>query len=172
MERVLLFFVLSVAALVAHADDVPILRFHQVSPVIARGARPDEQGIAALAQMKIKTIIDLENDEDVVADEIKLANAYGINVISKPMSGFWSPDEKEVNEIEQAITDPGNQPVFVHCEHGQDRTGLIIGLYRVFFEKWKPADAYTEMVDFGFHPLLFLLKNYYEKATGFEDGWT
>lgn len=43
---------------------------------------------------------------------------------------------------------------YVHCERGQDRTGLIVGVYRVKVEHWTKADAYQEMLKHGFHPIL------------------
>ena len=89
--------------------------------------------------------------------------------ISEPMSGFWTPNDKEVNQIEAIMADQSRRPIFVHCEHGQDRTGLIVGLYRVFTEKKSPAAAYKEMLAKGFHKILFLLNHYYEEKTGFED---
>jgi protein tyrosine/serine phosphatase len=85
------------------------------------------------------------------------------------MSGFWTPDDSEVNQIEAIMADTSQRPIFVHCQHGQDRTGLIVGLYRVFSEHWSPADAYNEMLAKGFHQALFLLNHYYEEKTGFED---
>lgn len=36
--------------------------------------------------------------------------------------------EKAINEITAAA---GNGPVYVHCSHGQDRTGLVVALYRM-----------------------------------------
>lgn len=150
-------------------DDVPIDKFSEVSPEIYRGARPDAAGLLALVRLGVKVDLDLENDSKAVTQETSVAASMGIKVISKPMSGFWSPDDKEVAEIEAILDDSENYPIFVHCEHGEDRTGLIIGLYRVFHQGWKPATAYAEMKEDGFHSELFFLNHYFEKKTGFED---
>jgi tyrosine-protein phosphatase SIW14 len=147
---------------------IDITRFAQVSPRIYRGSRPDEATLKALAQMNVLTILDLEDDDEVVAAETVLAASYGIKVISTPMSGFWYPRKSQVNHSLQILTDASNGPIFVHCQHGEDRTGLIVGLYRVFYEHWSPSDAWNEMEANGFHRILFLLKEYYEHATGFE----
>src|SRR5271167_1814587 len=135
-------------------EDVPIERFLEVSPGIYRGARPDAVGLMALARIGVKTDLDLEDATSVVQQETGVAQSMGMKVISKPMSGFWTPDDKEVDEILSILDDSANYPIFVHCEHGEDRTGLIIGLYRVFHQGWKPATAYTEMKTDGFHPEL------------------
>jgi len=42
----------------------------------------------------------------------------------------------------------------VHCSHGQDRTGYVVGRYRVERDGWTKGDAYHEMLDHHFHPEL------------------
>jgi protein tyrosine/serine phosphatase len=74
-----------------------------------------------------------------------------------------------VNQIEAIMADHARRPIFVHCQHGEDRTGLIVGLYRVETEHWSPAAAYREMIAKGFHKILFFLNHYYEERTGWED---
>ena len=81
------------------------------------------------------------------------------------MSAIWSPDDQEVNEILALLADSKNYPVFVDCQFGEDRTGMIIALYRVFYQGWTAADAYDEWVKDGFHTYLIGLKNYYDQKT-------
>lgn len=151
----------------ANADAPPIT---QVTSNIYRGRRPDEATIAALAKMNVKTILNLENDETVVAAETAVAEQYGIQVISTPMSGFWRPKDAQVSLSLQVLANATDaSPVFVHCQHGEDRTGLIVGLYRVQLQNWRPADAYEEMIKSGFHSMLVFLKEYFEDKTGFDD---
>jgi tyrosine-protein phosphatase SIW14 len=149
--------------------DVPITEFHVVSTDIYRGARPGRAGLEALARLHVRTDLNLENDMDEVAAEGKNASELGIRMVSMPMSGFWSPNDSEVTQILSILSNSANYPIYVHCLHGQDRTGLIVGLFRVFYEHTAPADAYREMLDIGFHPSLFLLNRYFEKKTGFDD---
>jgi protein tyrosine/serine phosphatase len=51
----------------------------------------------------------------------------------------------------------------VHCTHGQDRTGLIIGLYRLN-EGWTKDAAYKEMLVHHFHSSLHGLHEYWENT--------
>jgi tyrosine-protein phosphatase SIW14 len=139
----------------------------QVSDGIYRGKRPDLATLQKLVDMGVQYDIDLEDDQTAIDNETQMAAQVGLTFISHPMSGFWSPDDGEVNQILADIS--ANQPVFVHCQHGQDRTGLIIALYRVFYEGWAAKDAYKEMIDMGFHKALFLLNHYFEEKTGYED---
>ena len=101
--------------------------------------------------------------------ELDAALNAGIKVISLPMSGFWTPKDPQVNAALAAMNETSLRPLFVHCQHGQDRTGLVMGLYRVESEHWQAGHAYEEMKTLGFHPSLFFLNHYFENRTGFED---
>jgi protein tyrosine/serine phosphatase len=136
---------------------------------IYRGPRPTYDTLVQLQSMGVNTIVDLENTQSAIDQESAWAQQLGMNFISEPMSGFWTPDDSEVDQIESILADPSQGPMFVHCQHGQDRTGLIIGLYRVFSEGWDPGTAHQEMVDKGFHTILWFLNHYYEDKTGWDD---
>lgn len=136
---------------------------------IYRSKRPTQADLVALKALGVKYILDLENDQAAVTTEAGWAQSLKMTFVSEQMSGFWSPDDKQVNRIEAWLADPKHRPVLIHCLHGEDRTGLIVGLYRVFHEAWTPAKAYQEMLDKGFHPALWFLNHYYEQKTGWED---
>jgi protein tyrosine/serine phosphatase len=170
---ILAFLILSCAVTAGASEDlapsVPIKAFEPVSPGIFRGARPDSAALAVLQGMGVRTDLDLEDDDSVIASETAAADGLGIKMISMPMSGFWTPDDQEVTQILSIIADPAQYPIFVHCQHGQDRTGLVIALYRVFYQHWSPQDAHDEMLTLGFHRELVFLNHYFEIKTGFED---
>lgn len=84
------------------------------------------------------------------------------------MNASDQPNELQVNQILDALKNVDNFPVFIHCHHGQDRTGLIIGLYRVEVQGWTPSKAYQEMLDVGFHPSISTLDNYFKHRTGYK----
>ena len=48
---------------------------------------------------------------------------------------------------------PARVPVLVHCQHGADRTGSMIAVYRVIVQGWSKDDAIREMKEggYGFH---------------------
>jgi hypothetical protein len=48
------------------------------------------------------------------------------------------------------ISNPALQPVYVHCKQGRDRSGLIVGIFRVRHQGWTPSTAYREMERLGF----------------------
>ncbi len=142
-------------------------RFAQVSPGIYRGARPGKSGVQLLKGMGIKTIVDLENVDAAVQQEKGWATTAGISFYSIPLSGFWAPKDIDTERVLDLLSDSRNQPLFIHCLHGEDRTGLMVGLHRVFNEGIKASVAYKEMLARGFHPLLFPLANYFKQKTGY-----
>lgn len=144
-------------------------KFFEVSPGIYRSAQPTAASMNDLKALGIKTILDLNDDQYEIEDERASAQQLGINFISRPMSGFWTPDDQVVDANLTDLANPNNYPILVHCQHGEDRTGLIVGLHRVFSENQTPAKAYQEMIDLGFHKALFMLNRYFKKRTGFDD---
>jgi protein tyrosine/serine phosphatase len=145
----------------------PAGNFSLVAPGIYRGGRPDQPGIQTLVQLGVKTIVDLENDDGAITTERGWAQQAGINFISKPMNGLDTPDDSEVNQILADIN--SDQPVFVHCMQGKDRTGLIIALHRVFYEGWTPKAAHDETMALGFNSMLLAMNHYFEDKTHWDD---
>src|SRR4051794_21540897 len=133
--------------------------FAMVGAGLYRGGHPDDAGLAYLQQIGVKTIVDLEIGDFIeawpwdITHEQKSAGALGFDFVRQPMSAFTPfVNDDAMNTTLAILADSSRQPIFVHCKHGQDRTGLVIGLERVFNEGWEPADAYQEMLDYGFHP--------------------
>jgi protein tyrosine phosphatase len=67
----------------------------------------------------------------------------------------WHPEDEDVVKFLRIVTKPSLQPVLVHCQHGSDRTGTMIAVYRVIIDGWSKDNAVREMTDggFGFHPM-------------------
>jgi protein tyrosine/serine phosphatase len=141
-------------------------KFLPVSPGIYRSDRPGCEGLAAIAKLGIRTDINIDNDPKSAAEEKACAAVLGLEYIAIPLSGFFAPSDRDIDQILALLVEAAKQPVLVHCKYGEDRTGLVIGLHRVFHEDWSPRDAYQEMNDLGFHPTLFFLDAYYRKRTG------
>lgn len=74
---------------------------------------------------------------------------------------FIQPEPAKLMAIQTAIGMGGG--VLVHCTHGQDRTGLIIGQRRVLYYHWPKQKAYDEMLKNNFHPSLHGLHEAWEQ---------
>ncbi len=45
-------------------------------------------------------------------------------------------------------------PVLVHCRAGSDRAGVLVALYRIYFQGWSKDDAKRDMLKHFHNPLL------------------
>lgn len=131
--------------------EIPIKNFHKVSEGIFRGAKPSKEGLAVLHQHGFKTILSFRWRKAPIAVERSQVLELGMNFINIPLN-YWSlPNQREIDEFLSIIDDERNFPIFIHCFHGADRTGLLMAIYRVVRCKWSFHDAYSEMVQCGFH---------------------
>ncbi|QTA87408.1 fused DSP-PTPase phosphatase/NAD kinase-like protein [Desulfonema magnum] len=133
---------------------------HQVSDSVYRGARPTAEGISHLKKMGIKTVINLRSlhsDQDEIGDT-------GLAYVHIPMKA-WHVKEKDVVKFLQITTNKDCTPVFVHCKHGADRTGVMIAAYRLAVCGWNKQEAISEMTrgGFGYHKIWKNLITFIEK---------
>ena len=150
------------------AQNLSIQKFAEVNADLYRGGRPSASDLSILkSKYNIKTIIDLEDQPSVMTIEQKNAEKIGIHWIKEEMSATVVPGDSELADINKILTDPSYFPVYVHCLHGEDRTGLVIGLYDVEVQKMNPAEAYQEMLSSGFHPKYTALDETFRNKTGY-----
>lgn len=128
----------------------------RMAPGVFRGAQPSVEGYATLKKMGIKTVIDLRTTENEKAK----VEAAGMKAIAVPIAMSHDGLKEKVDRVVSLMADPANQPVFVHCRHGQDRTGIVVAAYRMKVGKWSLADAETEMQAFGFNNIWINFKKF------------
>jgi protein tyrosine/serine phosphatase len=63
-----------------------------------------------------------------------------------------------VRKALSVMTDPANQPVFLHCSRGVDRVGVVVAVYRMEVDGWSKEEAEAEMDALGFHTIWYRLK--------------
>lgn len=134
--------------------------FHQVNQGLYRGAQPREGGIQKLAALGIKTVLNLRVADERTRAEEQEARAAGLGFFNVPMEGFDRPRDDQVKRALEIINDPLNQPVFVHCKHGADRTGVVIAIYRMTHDNWTTEDALREAKRYGLSFFQFGMKDY------------
>lgn len=145
--------------------------------VVYRGGQPTDEGWAYLHDtLHVTTIVKLNAPgESWNQGEDEPATRLGMRVVALSMPphdyGFAPrsipepfrkiSDDKLALAI-ATLADEHHGNVYVHCTHGRDRTGLVVGLYRVFHDGWRAKDAYAEMNAEGFRPLNRNLREYWE----------
>ncbi len=107
--------------------------------------------IGELEKAGIKTIVNLRSRLKLVERERQWVEETGMRYHSYPLRYWLSPGIEDMERLFSVIETPENNPVFIHCFHGADRTGIGIAAYRIMRENWTFEDAYREMVACGFH---------------------
>jgi tyrosine-protein phosphatase SIW14 len=140
-----------------------ILNFRPVpdDPGVYRGGQPKSQmGWAYLQSIGVSNVVKLNLKFEASDSD---ARALGMTVSYFPIATLHQillkPDRQTVSNAVAAIT-PGT---YVHCKHGQDRTGLIVGCKRVWQEGWAKTNAWNEMIADGFHPSLHGLTKFWNE---------
>ena len=129
-------------------DKIRIENFGRVNDRYYRGAQPKGQDFADLAALGVKMVIDLASEGDR-AEEAN-AKAAGMRFTRIPMSTHAVPTPQVIGQFLALVSDPANQPVYVHCMGGRHRTGVMTAIYRMTADGWKPAQAFAEMKQFKF----------------------
>lgn len=130
----------------------------QISPELWRSAQPNAEGFKNLKALGIKTVVNLRNVSSD-RDELKGLGLKYVHIHFAP----WHPEEEDVVAFLKVLEDPENHPVLVHCQHGADRTGTMIAIYRAYQQGWPMKDAMQELPRFGFHSIWANLKKYLER---------
>lgn len=144
--------VLALALVVLAQGDPPyseLPNFHQVNAQLYRGGQPKTGGLQKLKALGVKTIVNLRGEDDHTRAEEEEARKLGLRYYSISLPGFSKPKDEEVERVLDIINSSKNQPVFVHCHHGKDRTGTIIACYRISHDGWSAEQAKNEAKRYG-----------------------
>jgi protein tyrosine phosphatase (PTP) superfamily phosphohydrolase (DUF442 family) len=133
---------------------------YRVSEKLYRGDQPSPEGMRNLKDLGLKTIINLRSFHSD-RDEIGGTGLAYEHIYMKA----WHPEEEDVVRFLKIVTDPRRAPVLVHCQHGADRTGTVIAVYRIAVQGWSKAEAIREMTQggFGFHQVWGNLPRWIQK---------
>lgn len=122
----------------------PLPNFHKVGPGIYRGGQPSAEGWKTLRNAGVSNVVKLN---------VAGSTPAGFQVVHFPIGcvdqTIGVPSQAKLRAAVDAIR-PGT---YVQCDHGQDRTGLVIAMYRVRCG-WTRKEAWNECRRLGFHPIL------------------
>ncbi len=130
---------------------------HRVNTSLYRSAQPSKLGFEFLATQPtlsntdrpVKTVVSLH----AFNDDLPLVSASPHLQFEQIRFKTWHPENEDVVKFLRIVTTPELQPVLVHCQHGADRTGTMVAIYRIAYEGWTKAQARDEMIHggFGYH---------------------
>ncbi len=149
--RIILLFLTSFLVLSCN----PLLNFGIVKEgKIFRSGQPDKDDFRYIAkELKIKTLIVFK--KDVASFERNYAARFGIKLFHLNMSASTPPTDEQLEQYFGILYNQGSYPLWMHCQGGADRTGIMTALYRIEFEHWKKWDAILEMLTYFHIPLRY-----------------
>ena len=95
-----------------------------------------------------KTIIDLQQDGE--RSEQQMVEGAGMKFYRIGLSDKTWPSPDKAEQFMKIVSDPANQPVFIHCHGGRHRAGIMTAVYRMNHDGWDADKAYAEMKKYGF----------------------
>jgi hypothetical protein len=117
----------------------PIRRHYRwVSPgVLMRGSEPDDAMWGHVKEEGVKTVVGLARTDPRWRAKVE---SLGMRAIALTSGGEPLPDDEEIEAFLRLCRSPKNWPVFVHCDHGIERTGVFCAAFRIACEG-APLDA-------------------------------
>lgn len=137
-------------------------RFHIVTPGrFYRSGQMTAPGLrATIERYKIKTIINLQNEEPdpLLADhwlgkgkipESELCEQLGVKYVLLtpdilPLDNQLDSIPPVVDDYLKLLDDEANYPILLHCKAGLHRTGRLTAIYRMEYLGWTPGEALRE----------------------------
>ncbi|HEY4361349.1 MAG TPA: sulfur transferase domain-containing protein [Bryobacteraceae bacterium] len=127
-----------------------VTNFAQVETTVACGGAATPESLASIKKMGFASVINLRLADEKGADidaEAAAAKAAGINFVHLPLSGS-APDPAVADRFLKVITEPGNQPAFIHCASG-NRAAAMWFIKRALVDKWDNDRAWEEASQLG-----------------------
>ena len=137
---------------------MPLNNFGKVNGSIDlyRAAQPDNDGMMALVNLNFDVIFRLSGEHEgslSLNDERK----FTFNVIHRPLNEIFRKNEEQiVHGIVKEINDLLliGQRILIHCSHGRDRTGLVVGAWQLLHGDMLLHEVEKERAVYGVHGLI------------------
>lgn len=126
-------------------DGYPLARFDRVDDGVFRSSQPAERHLRELVRRyQIRTVVKLNAGAE--------PELPGVKVLRHPINPLSEPSPQQLQAILDDIErERAGGAVLIHCTYGEDRTGLVVALYKM--RHGTPTEAaYADMMRRGFHP--------------------
>jgi protein tyrosine/serine phosphatase len=131
------------------ASDLP--NFGRVTDTLYRGGQPAPAGFDALQAMGVGIVVNFRDERDEVAAEKSQVESLGIKYVGIPWNGRNEPSNAQIVQFLDLIRANPQTKIFVHCQRGADRTGVMVAAYRIAVEHKSVSEAVSEMRQFHYN---------------------
>src|SRR5204863_8322032 len=108
---------------------------------IYRGGQPTALGLRRLSWLGMKTVLKLRLDKEQSQHEERVVEAMGMRL---PMHCLETVTDQQLAQALSVLNDQNAWPIYVHCEGGRDRTGVVVACYRISHDNWSNQKALAE----------------------------
>ncbi|MEZ6072011.1 MAG: hypothetical protein R3C10_17545 [Pirellulales bacterium] len=176
-------FCVALALVVATAGIAGVLRYHHVRyrhfavhepGKVYRSAWVDDDVFEELIRKyHIRTVVNLcspgEMGDRSVGQRQAVKHA-GARLIELPFppNNTWDTDWPAVAEMEEILDDPTSYPIWIHCQHGRERTVKALSIYDIRRRGMTAQESLKRMPLFGMDhpwPIVTFAHNYEEEQT-------
>jgi hypothetical protein len=145
----------------AHSSDAEISHVRNFGVVkegvLYRGAAPDALALNQLrtSKYKIKTIVNLALlDDELISMDAEDLRYFHVPIFPVPYIRTGGND-RQIKRFLEIVNDPANQPVFVHCTRGADRTGEAVGVFEILDEHKPIEEVESELYEHHYCKALY-----------------
>jgi uncharacterized protein (TIGR01244 family) len=132
-------------------EQIPgVTNFARVQTTVACAGAVKAEAVSELKQMGFKSVINLRLASEQGAEvdaEAAAAKAAGVNYVHIPFAGAMA-DPAVVDTFLVAVTNPANEPAFIHCASG-NRAAAMWFIKRVQIDGWSVDRAGEEATGLG-----------------------
>ncbi|MBA3994780.1 MAG: hypothetical protein C0469_14775 [Cyanobacteria bacterium DS2.3.42] len=125
--------------------------FKQENAFLYRGPAPTIKRLNELKAMGIKTIVSVRNNPN--PKKAAYAEKIGLKWMTVKTSVMRSPKEEDIRKFINIVSNPANQPVYVCCVGGRDRSVFYVTAYKIAVEGADPEEAVAHMEGSTWHKL-------------------
>ena len=147
LSRIVPILLVPILFLSCSSIEGPTLRSHPVpllNPLndwLYRGPQPGENDFLQIRKKGIHTVINFRHEPKWIEWERGKVEALGMKYVSLPWSITKSVKPELLDQFFEVLDDPKNRPIFFHCHHGRDRSGVMATLAFMRYEKLSESQA-------------------------------
>lgn len=125
--------------------------FRKFSQQIYAGGAPSAEDLRYMRDiLGVRTVLSL--DHNIASKIAPFLESLGMEQISIPIDPGSNSINASIRQLQQRVVNilSSKQPIYVHCLHGSDRTGLALAMYRILRDNTPYKQAIAEARKYGF----------------------
>lgn len=143
--------IIAVMLLMVLSVSLSACNFQKETDILYRGPNPSMKRLDELKAMGIKTIISVRNNPSEKKEAY--AKKIGLKWLTVKTSVMKSPKLEDIRRFITMVNTPENQPVYVCCVGGRDRSVFYATAYKIAVLGADPEESVKQMKGSTWHKL-------------------